>query len=121
MKQIARIDANQPDLVKLWRDLYLSVHHTHQLGGGFVDAVIGAPGLTVVSRQLDPAVIDFVLKKMGITGYAVHVGANLLVEIKANDKSKLTPDEELWHSTWKGQKCIVASEEAARQIVGIDQ
>lgn len=120
----ARIDTNQPDLVKLWRDLHLSVHHTYQLGGGFVDTVLGCPGLTIVSRQLEPAIIDYVLKQMGLIGYSIHAGANLLVEIKDGSKppsaQRLTPDEQEWHSTWRGQKCIVANPEEARRIVGLD-
>lgn len=124
MKQIARVDSNQSELVKLWRSLYLSVHPTHQLGGGFVDAVIGAPGLTIVSRQLEPAVIEFVLKQMGLTGYSIHEGANLMVEIKDGNKplsaQRLTPDEREWFATWRGQKCIVTNEAEARRIVGIE-
>lgn len=120
MRRAAKVDANQAELVELWRDSYLSVQHIHTIGSGCTDVILGCPGLTIVSRQLEPAIIDIILKQMGLTGYAVHAGANLMVEIKASALAKLTPDEVEWHSTWKGQKCIVASEEAARRIVGIE-
>jgi hypothetical protein len=120
MRRAAKVDANQPELVELWRGAYLSVQHIHTIGSGCPDVILGAPGLTIVSRQLDPAIIDFVLKKMGLTQYAIHERCNLLVEIKASDKAALTPDEEQWHRLWVGQKCIVHNEAEARRIVGLE-
>lgn len=104
--------------------MHYSVQHIHTIGSGCPDVIIGTPGLTIVSRQLDPAVIDFVLKRMGITGYAVHVGANLLVELKDGSKppsaQRLTSDEAQFHSTWQGQVSIVNSPESARKLVGLE-
>jgi len=79
--KIARIDSNQPIIVKAFREEGFSVHHTHMVGGGFVDIVVGRSGI------------------------------NYLVEIKDGEKSpskrKLTPDEQEFHSEWKGTIFIV--------------
>ena len=122
MKLVARIDTNQPDLVAEWRGLGLSVHPTHQLGGGFVDAVIGAPGLSIVTFvPLDEKLLGFVLDKMGVEGYVIHQGVNLLAEIKDGSKKpsaqKLTPDEQIFYQKWRGQIAVVNSKEAARKLV----
>lgn len=78
-----RADKNQPVIVRAFRQLGCSVTHTHEVGHGFVDIVVGVDGF------------------------------NALVEIKDGSKPpsrrKLTPDESDWHALWRGQKCIIES------------
>jgi hypothetical protein len=47
-------------------------------------------------------------------------GANWLLEVKA-DKGKLTPDQEEWHPTWRGQVAIVRSADEALKVIGAIQ
>lgn len=123
MRKIAKADKNQPDIVKTYRDAFCTVQHTHQLGGGFVDIVVGAPGVTIVSRELDSNILRYLLEKMGIKEYAIHEGANLLIEIKDGEQPpsarELTKDEKTWHETWRGQKCIVETIRQALKSIGL--
>ena len=49
---------------------------------------------------------------------------NFLMEIKDGSKPpsarKLTPGEQQWHETWKGQVCVVRNVEEALREVGIE-
>lgn len=91
MRRAAKIDTNQPDVVAEFRALGCTVTPTHMIGRGFVDIVVGV------------------------------VGINLLVEIKDGDKvpsaRKLTPDEQVWHDAWKGQKAVVETLQDVRDLV----
>jgi hypothetical protein len=84
----ARIDANQPAVVKAFRDLGYIVAHTHQLGSGFPDIVIS---------KLLPSKHRF----------------TACIEIKDGRKpkssQKLTPDEQEWHKAWQGELAIITS------------
>jgi len=77
-----RVDRNQPKIVKELRDLGYSVAITSDLGRGFPDIVVG------------------------------YAGLNILVELKADGKKKLTDDEEKFFSDWQGQvnKCCTTQE-----------
>lgn len=76
MRRAARIDGNQKKLVKQCRKAGMTVAHTHMIGKGFPDIVVG------------------------------YRGRNELIEIKDPDKppskKKLTPDEVEWHNNWRG-------------------
>lgn len=91
MRRAAKIDANQPSIVKALRKAGASVEPLHMVGNGFPDVIIGIDGL------------------------------NLLVEIKDGSKApsarKLTKDEEKWHAEWKGQVTVLESEEQAIEFV----
>jgi hypothetical protein len=80
-RHAARIDGNQPDLVKQIRALGASVQHIHTVGRGVPDLLVG------------------------------HRGTNYLLEVKdpaqPPSKRKLTEPEALWHSDWRGQVSIV--------------
>ena len=86
-----RVDANQPEIVKAFRDLGCTVAITSNVRDGFPDIVVG-----------------------------IH-GINVLVEIKDGSKPpskrKLTPDEQQWHDTWKGGVVIVESVEDVITLV----
>ena len=85
MRRNAKADDNQPQIVKAFRQLGYSVAHTHTIGKGFPDIVIG------------------------------RAGVNTLVEIKDGSKVKsqrqLTNDEKEFHEAWRGTVVIIESVE----------
>jgi hypothetical protein len=72
MSYAKKVDSNHSIIVKTLRDLGCSVFDTSRVGGGYPDLTIGKNGKTV------------------------------LVEIKANEKSKFTPAQELFMMNWRG-------------------
>jgi len=74
-----RVDSNQVQIVKELRRLGMEVEHLHSVGKGCPDILVG------------------------------YKGKNVLLEIKKDDKAKLTPDQVLWHHSWKGQVAIVTN------------
>lgn len=92
MRQNARKDANQDDIVSGLRAVGASVAVTHQLGDGFVDIVVG------------------------------FRGANYLIEIKDGSKPpsrrRLTPDEQEFHDAWRGRVDVANSLDEALRIIG---
>lgn len=80
---IKRTDANQKEIVEKLRSLGFSVWSTHVIGKGFPDLVVGK--------------------------YAM----NFLIEVKDGAKppssQRLTEDELVFHRSWKGHVCILAS------------
>jgi len=85
MRRAAKADDNQPQIVKAFRQLGFSVAHTHTIGKGFPDIVVGRNGI------------------------------NTLVEIKDGKKVKsqkqLTADEKEFHENWRGTIIIIESVE----------
>lgn len=77
----ARKDANQTDLVKQIRACGMSVAVTHRLGDGFPDIVVGWKGQNKLCEIKDPNQIP--------------------------SKRKLSPEEEKFFMSWKGQIDIV--------------
>lgn len=79
----AKVDSNQPDVVAKFRSLGYSVAHTHTLGRGFPDIVVGKQG------------------------------KNFLVEIKDGSlcpsRQKLTEPETEFKNSWLGQYDIITS------------
>ena len=76
MRRAARVDVNQNAIVKELRNLGYSVAITSQLGSGFPDIVVGKGGV------------------------------NLLVELKATVKDKLTTHEKDFQDKWQGQYLV---------------
>lgn len=75
MRRKARVDKNQPNVVKLLKDprsLGASVSITSILGKGFPDFIVGVENI------------------------------NFMVELKTGN-SGLTKDEKEWHMNWQGQ------------------
>lgn len=94
MRKAARIDGNQPDIVKQLRGIPgCKVRITSMVGDGFPDLV--------VSWQ----------------------GANYLFELKdaslPPSKRKLTPPEKRFHEQWTGQVDVVESLEDALRVMGL--
>jgi Holliday junction resolvase len=79
----ARKDSNHKEIVDALRDMGISVLDTSQLGNGAPDIVIG------------------------------FRGKSILIEIKDGNKPpsqrKLTKDEGIFQSTWKGEYVVVKS------------
>lgn len=92
MRRAARTDANHTQIVRLFERLGFSVADTSGVGGGFPDIVVGRAGL------------------------------NYLVEIKDGDKPtserKLTPKQVDFHGAWRGQVCVVQSEDDVIKHLG---
>ena len=81
MPRIARVDANQPDIVQALRQIGATVQPIHVIGKGCPDLLVG------------------------------YRGVNSLLEVKDGEKvpsaRKLTPDELRWHDDWRGEVFIV--------------
>jgi len=82
-----KVDNNQTQVVKAFRDLGATVQHLHAVGKGCPDIVVG------------------------------FKGKNLLLEIKDGDKKVLTPDQVNWHKLWKGQVNVVTSVDDAKLLL----
>lgn len=92
MRQVARIDANQPEIVKALRQIGATVELLHRVGKGCPDLLVG------------------------------YRGKNWLLEIKDGNKPPsertLTPDQVTWHQTWQGTVQVVKSVDEALGTVG---
>ena len=53
MRRRAKVDDNQPAVVKLFRQLGWSVVHTHMVGSGFTDIVCGKNGINYLVEIKD--------------------------------------------------------------------
>lgn len=97
MVRFGRVDGNQSDLVTLTRQIPgVSVKILSDVGDGFTDTIIG------------------------------RMGVNYLVEIKLDEKSRLTPAQmdfhgmtENTHLEWKGQKAIARTFDDILNILGL--
>lgn len=87
-----RIDSNQPDIVQALRGVGATVTPTHELGKGFPDLAIGFRGVTYLAEIKDGS--------------------------KPPSKRKLTPDEQKWHETWRGQVAIIETVDQALKLIG---
>jgi hypothetical protein len=89
----AKIDANQPIIVKALRSAGAAVQHLHAVGAGCPDLLCS---------------ID---------------GRNFLVEVKDGDKpksaQKLTPDQQKWHIEWRAPVYIVNAVEQIPSILAM--
>ena len=87
----ARVDANQPQIVKALRDRGCTVICLHTVGKGCPDIMVG------------------------------YNGINILMEIKDGDKppsqQNLTPPQQKFFNEWLGSAFIVNSIESALSII----
>ena len=78
MRRAASVDANQAEVVAAFRKFGCSVQVLSMVGKGVPDLLVG------------------------------HAGVNHLVEVKDGrrppSERKLTPDQDQWHKTWRGEK-----------------
>jgi Holliday junction resolvase len=84
-----RVDDNQSQIVRELRRLGMEVVHLHTVAHGCPDILVG------------------------------YKGRNILLEIKKDEKAKLTPDQEVWHKMWRGQVAVVSNPQAAIKAVRI--
>jgi hypothetical protein len=93
VRRAAKVDANQREVVAALRGAGASVQLLHAVGEGCPDLLVGYKGL------------------------------NMLLEVKDGSKppsaQKLTPQQEIWHRDWRGQRVVVNSPEAALAAIGV--
>ena len=82
-----RVDNNQTQIVRELRRLGMEVLHLHSVHHGCPDILVG------------------------------YRGRNILLEIKKDEKAKLTADQEVWHKMWRGQVAVVSNPQAAIKAV----
>jgi hypothetical protein len=82
-----KVDSNQAEIVKMWRKIGASVAITSAVGDGFPDTILGIRG------------------------------ENFLVEIKPDEKAKLTSAQVVFHQTWQGKICVVRSMDEALELI----
>lgn len=96
MRRAAKIDSNQNEIVEGLRKCGWTVQILSAVGKGCPDIVVGA-------KTSDKGAYNF------------------LIEIKDGNKPpsarKLTPDEQKWHTEWKGQVHVINSLEEAIQLI----
>ncbi|MDE4176380.1 hypothetical protein PXK01_19665 [Phaeobacter sp. PT47_59] len=90
----AKVDANQGEIVAALRRAGASVTPTHAAGEGFPDLAGGFRGETFLIEVKDGA--------------------------KPPSARKLTPDQEKWHATWRGQKAVASTVAEALAVIGIE-
>ena len=89
----AKIDRNQPEIVKALRKVGVSVQHLHAVGAGCPDLLCATNGHVFLIEVKDGA--------------------------KVPSKQKLTPFQESWHLSWNSVVHIVNSIDAALAVVAI--
>lgn len=91
MRKKARVDANQKEIVQQLRKLDISVLHTHQLGKGAPDLILG------------------------------YRNDNFMIELKDGNKTKsqqkLTPDEVEFQEKWQGNYAVCNSLEQILTVI----
>ncbi|WP_372570382.1 hypothetical protein [Ruegeria jejuensis] len=94
MRRAAKVDDNQPEIVKALRKAGATVTPTHAAGDGFPDLAVG------------------------------YRGFNYFLEVKDGNKPpsarKLTKDQVEWHDKWRGQVAVVKSVDEALEVLGIE-
>lgn len=95
MRKKARVDANQKEIVQELRKRGISVLHTHQLGKGAPDIIVG------------------------------YMNSNYLIELKDGNKSKsqqrLTKDELDFSLKWRGSYAVCNSLEQILLLIDYDK
>lgn len=91
MRRAAKIDANQPAIVKALRSIGATVQPLHTVGQGVPDLLVGWRGMTLLFEVKDGS--------------------------KPPSERKLTPDQEKWHEDWTGGPIYVVTD--VGQAVGI--
>jgi hypothetical protein len=102
MRRAARTDGNQGEIVAGLRQAGCSVLLLYQVGQGCPDLLVGT--------------------RKGCPECGREAAANFLLEVKDGSKPasarKLTPDEQVFFSSWRGQIEIASSIEDALRVVG---
>lgn len=91
MRRRARIDANQPEIVKALRAAGATVLHLHSVGHGCPDLCVGWRARNFLFEIKDPS--------------------------KPPNQRKLSDDEKAVHLSWRGQIAIVETAEEAIEYI----
>jgi hypothetical protein len=91
MRRAARVDGNQPEIVKALRRIGASVQLLHTVGQGCPDLLAALAGRNVLFEVKDPA--------------------------QPPSKRKLTDDEAVWFGNWKGEAHVIETAEQAIAIL----
>lgn len=83
MRIASKIDANQPAIVKAFRDMGVRVQVLSHVGKGFPDLLICVRGKLALVELKDGA--------------------------RSPSARKLTPDEQAWHTEWQGAPIFVVT------------
>ncbi len=89
----AKVDANQPQIVRALRQAGATVQSLAEIGSGCPDILIGFRGQCYVAEVKDWR--------------------------QPPSKRKLTPLEKKWHQTWQGQIAIVETPDEALKLIGV--
>lgn len=54
MRRRAKVDLNQPEIVKAFRDMGCTVQHLHTIGSGCPDIIVGINGLNILVEIKSP-------------------------------------------------------------------
>lgn len=96
MRYAAKVDANQPEITEALRSAGCDIILLHAIGGGVPDMLVAAP------------FYPHTLKLLEVKNGALPPSAR-----------KLTPDQEAFHSKWKGPIYVVKSVDEALDVMGI--
>jgi hypothetical protein len=88
-----RVDANQVEIVQALRRCGCTVQVLSDVGKGCPDLLVGVRGINALLEVKDGA--------------------------KTLSKRKLTPDEQEWHDTWRGEVVVVNSVDEALSVLGL--
>ena len=91
MRRRARIDANQPLIVKALREAGASVLSLSSMGSGCPDLLVGKNGRNLLMEIKDPT--------------------------KKPSQRALTDDERTFHNTWGGNVFVVETAEEALKLI----
>lgn len=93
MRRAAKVDDNQTQIVNVFRRAGCSVQILSAVGQGCPDILVGISGF------------------------------NILVEIKDGAKPpsdrKLTKDQVIWHTDWRGQVAVIATVDEAISLINL--
>jgi hypothetical protein len=92
-RRAAKVDANQPKIVKALRQAGATVTPTHTAGAGFPDLTVGYRGVTYLMEVKDGS--------------------------KPPSARELTDPQIEWHDSWRGQVAIVNDVDEALAVLGI--
>lgn len=93
MRRNAKVDDNQPMIVRALRRAGASVQSLATVGEGCTDIVVGARGENYLLEIKDPS--------------------------KPKADQKLNPRQVKWHAEWKGQKAVVKDIQEALRACGL--
>ena len=98
IRRAARIDANQPEIVRVLREAGATVQPLHTVGKGCPDLVVGYNGQNYLLEIKDPTAVN----KAG--------------KFRPSHRDR---DHADWHVNWRGQVQIVWSAVEALQAIGV--